>query len=509
MNLLTKIYNDVYTIAEMSANHAGDIGNALEIVRAAKDAGADCLKVQTYTADSLTIDCDNEYFRIEGGLWDGYNLYDLYTEAAMPYTWQARIKEECEKVGIDFLSTPFDEEGVDFLEKFGVEAYKVASFELVHIPLLKHIARKDKPMIISCGMGSEKEIGEAVEAVLGEGLSKEQVILLKCTSEYPANYEDMNLLTIPDMEKRFGCRVGFSDHSMGSIAAVTAVSLGACIVEKHLCMSRSIMSPDSEFSMEPHEFTSMVKDIEAVVKLRGKVSYMPGETEKSSMVFRRSLFVVKEIQKGELFTKENVKCIRPSFGMKPKLIDVVLGNHATAFIKQGTPLCEELIEMAESPGFESERLTYREMNINDTTEVVRWRSDPFIFVYFRNPTPLTLAGHLNWYNTVYSCDSTHTCYIIKEKNSGCNIGTVSVLEREDETCELGYLIGDKAFHKRGYGTEALSALIDKLNSSGVTRFTVEIHNDNISSIGIAKKNGFSIENSGKVFSTYSLDTSMR
>jgi pseudaminic acid synthase len=322
----------------MSANHAGDIENALKIVKAAKESGADCLKIQTYTADSLTIDCDNEYFRIKGGLWNGYNLYKLYAEAGTPYSWQKKIKSECEKIGIDFLSTPFDEEGVDFLENLGVEAYKVASFELVHIPLIQYIARKGKPMIVSCGMGNEEEIGEAIDAMTGEGLSKEQIILLKCTSEYPANFEDMNLLTITDMERRFGCRVGFSDHSMGSAAAVTAVALGACLVEKHFCLSRGIKNPDSEFSMEPREFASMVYDINNAAKAKGKITYELSETEKLSLASRRSVFSVRDIKKGEVFTIDNVRVIRPGYGIKPKHFEDIIGKKACRDISTGTPI---------------------------------------------------------------------------------------------------------------------------------------------------------------------------
>lgn len=338
MKLLDKIQTGVYIIAEMSANHAGSLDNALKIVKTAKESGADCLKIQTYTADSLTIDCNNEYFRIKDGLWDGYNLYNLYKEAGTPYEWQATIKVECEKVGIDFLSTPFDEAGADFLEDLGVEAYKIASFELVHIPLIKHLARKGKPMIVSCGMGSEEEIAEAVDAIVGEGLSKEKIILLKCTSEYPANFEDMNLLTITDMKQRFGCKIGLSDHSMGSVAAVTAVTLGACVVEKHFCLSRSIKNPDSEFSMEPQEFSAMVNDINNAVLARGNVTYELSENEKASTVFRRSIFAVKDIKKGEVFTADNIRVIRPGYGMKPKYFEEILGKQARNDIRLGEPI---------------------------------------------------------------------------------------------------------------------------------------------------------------------------
>ena len=361
--LLERIQNNVYIIAEMSANHAGDLNNALRIVRAAKDAGADCLKIQTYTADSLTIDCDNEYFRIKGGLWDGYNLYQLYSEAATPYVWQAEIKKECEKNGLDFLSTPFDENGADFLASLDVEAYKVASFELIHIPLIRHIARKGKPMLVSCGMGSAEEIGEAVDAMVGEGLSKEQIILLKCTSEYPAPFEYMNLLTIPEMQARFGCRVGFSDHSLGTVAAIAAATLGACVIEKHFCLSRALKSPDSEFSMEPQEFAQMAQDVRTVEKLRGRATYELSASEKSSLEFRRSLFVAKHIKQGEIFTTENIRCVRPGQGLKPKHLPEVLGRKAAVAIEPGTPLSEDLIQ----------RQRQRGASLAETTEKVAKR----------------------------------------------------------------------------------------------------------------------------------------
>ena len=329
----------VYVIAEMSANHAGKLENALEIVREAKKAGADCLKIQTYTADTLTLDCDNEYFRIKGGLWDGYKLYDLYKEAYTPWEWQPAIKAECDKVGIDFLSTPFDKTAVDFLEEMGCEAYKIASFELVDIPLIEYAASKGKPMIISCGMGSLEEINDAVEACRRMG--NEQIVLLKCCSEYPANWDDMHLGNIPDMAQRFGVPVGLSDHSMGSLAAVVGVSLGACVVEKHVCISRTIKNPDSEFSMEMGEFARMVQDIQAAKRIAQGPDYSLTPGEKSSLVFRRSLFAVKAIQKGEPFTESNIRSVRPSSGVPPKFYRSLLGKKAVRDIAPGTPLQEE------------------------------------------------------------------------------------------------------------------------------------------------------------------------
>lgn len=331
---------EVYVIAEMSANHGGSIENALEIVRQAAKAGADCLKIQTYTADSITIDCDTEDFRIHGGLWDGYKLYDLYTDAGTPYEWQARIKEECEKCGLDFLSTPFDNAAVDFLESIGCEAYKIASFELVDIPLIEYAASKGKPMIISCGMSSVEEIQEAVDACHRVG--NEQIVLLKCCSEYPANWKDMHIANIPDMMSRFGVRVGLSDHSAGSIAAVVAVSMGACVIEKHVKLD-GVESADSKFSMSMEDFADMVKHVRDAKMIAGEVKYGPTEGEQDNLKFRRSLFAVKDIKSGEPITDENVRSIRPATGLQPKLMSSIIGKHAVADIPFGTPISQEMI----------------------------------------------------------------------------------------------------------------------------------------------------------------------
>lgn len=342
MKLYDKIKNGkVYFIAEMSANHAGKIENALEIVRAAKDAGADCVKIQTYTADTMTIDCDNEYFKIKGGLWDGYNLYNLYQEAYTPWEWHYKIKDEAEKIGLDFLSTPFDNTAVDFLEGLNVEAYKIASFELIDVPLIEYIASKGKPIIMSCGMASIDEIEDAVNASKSKGNDK--IILLKCCSEYPANFSDMNLAVIQDMQKRFKLPIGLSDHSIGSLAAIVGITLGACVIEKHFCLSRKIKNPDSEFSMEPDEFKTMVINVEDALKIKGQPIYELTEKEKNSTIFRRSIFAVEDIKKGEIFTPKNIRCIRPGFGMKPKFINKILGMASSEDIKKGMPLTTNLI----------------------------------------------------------------------------------------------------------------------------------------------------------------------
>lgn len=341
MHLYETMKDGTYIIAEMSANHAGSIENAKEIIHAAKEAGADCIKIQTYTPDTLTIDCDNEYFQISKGTWNGENLYQLYRKAYTPWEWQQELKEEAKKVGLDFFSTPFDKTAVDFLEEIGVEFYKIASFELVDIPLIEYVASKGKPIIMSTGMGTLAEISEAVEAVRRQG--NENLALLRCASAYPAITDAMNLRTMQNMAKTFGVPVGLSDHSMGSVGAVTAVALGAKIIEKHFCLDRSIENPDSSFSMNPAEFKQMVADIRQAEKAVGSVAYGPTKQEESNIIFRRSIFCVKDIKKGERLTEENVRVIRPGYGLKPKFYPEILGQAALRDIARGTPLRFDMI----------------------------------------------------------------------------------------------------------------------------------------------------------------------
>lgn len=336
MKLYEKIKDGVYIIAEMSANHAGSIENAFRIIEGAAAAGADCVKIQTYTADTLTIDCQAEPYQIHGGLWDGYNYYRLYQEAYTPWEWQGALKAKCEEMGLDFLSTPFDFTAVDFLEGLGIEFYKVASHELVDIPLIEYIAAKGKPMVMSCGMGSLEEIEEALEACRRQG--NEQVVLLKCCSQYPAQFEDMNVSVIPDMMRRFGKPVGLSDHSAGSLAPVAAVALGARVIEKHVCLSRDIVSPDSGFSMDMGEFTQMVRDVRNAKVILGHSGYELTEHEKGERKSRRSLVAVRAIAKGEEFTRENVRSIRPAIGIKPKYYSALLGRKAKKAYAFGEPI---------------------------------------------------------------------------------------------------------------------------------------------------------------------------
>lgn len=336
MQLYEKMATGVYVIAEMSANHGGSLENALLIVEEAQKAGADCLKIQTYTADTLTIPCNKEYFQIKGGLWDGYNLYDLYKEAYTPWEWHKAIKDKCDEVGIDFLSTPFDNSAVDFLEDLGIEFYKIASFELVDIPLIEYVASKNKPIVMSCGMASVEEIEEAIAACLRH--NNNQIVLLKCCSQYPAKYEDMHLSVITDMKERFKLPIGLSDHSEGSLASVIAVSMGAQVIEKHVCLNKEIESADAGFSMEMEDYRKMVVDIRNTVTIMGRPTYELTDNEKSGLMSRRSLFAVKDIAKGEAFSKDNIRSIRPSHGIKPKYYEGLLNKESKKAYTFGDPI---------------------------------------------------------------------------------------------------------------------------------------------------------------------------
>jgi len=332
-----------YIVAEMSANHHQDFDRAVEIIEKAKDSGADAVKLQTYTPDTLTIRSDKEYFRIRGGtLWDGRTLYDLYSEVFMPWEWQPKLKTVAEEIGIDFFSTAYDSSSVDFLENMGVPIHKVASFEIVDIPLIEEMARTGKPLIISTGMATLAEIEDAVRAAHNAGGT--QIVLLKCTSAYPAPPEEMNLRSIPHLAEAFRVPVGISDHSLGIAVPVAGVSLGACIVEKHFTLSRDIPLPDSAFSSEPHEFRGMVDAIRTAEKALGTVHYGVSQGEARSRVFRRSLFVVKDMKAGDTFTKENVRSIRPGLGLPPKRLKDILGQRTARDIVPGTPVDWDLLQ---------------------------------------------------------------------------------------------------------------------------------------------------------------------
>jgi len=333
----------IFIVAEMSANHLQDFDKAVKIIREAAKAGADAIKLQTYTPDTMTLNVDNEYFRIkQGTIWDGKTLYNLYQEAYTPWEWQPKLQKIAYEEGIEFFSTPFDNTAVDFLESINVPVYKIASFEITDIPLIDYVAKKGKPIILSNGIAELHDIELAIKTIRKNNI--EEIALLKCTSSYPAPIEEANLRTIPNMEETFDIVAGLSDHTPGIVVPVTSVALGAKIIEKHLCLDRSLGGPDAKFSLEPQEFKQMVEAVRNAEKAMGKVTYELSEKQLKSREHSRSLFAVEDIKKGEKFTEKNVKSIRPGFGLHPKYYDYILGKTARKDIKKGEPLNWGLIQ---------------------------------------------------------------------------------------------------------------------------------------------------------------------
>ncbi|WP_185231157.1 pseudaminic acid synthase [Teredinibacter franksiae] len=330
-----------YIIAELSANHNGDISRAFRIMEEAKKAGADAIKLQTYTHDTITMDCDSEDFQIRGGLWDGQTLYELYKGAHMPWEWHKPLFQKAKELEITIFSSPFDFSAVDLLEELGAPAYKIASFELVDIPLIARVAKAGKPMILSTGMANDVEIKEAVDTARANGC--EELIVLHCVSGYPAPAEQYNLSTIADISKRFDVFSGLSDHTIDNATAVASIVLGACVVEKHVTLDRNGGGADDSFSLEPAELAQLCKDARTAWSALGKVNYERTEAEKGNIKFRRSLYVVKDVKAGELFTEDNVKSIRPGFGMPPKLLSNVMGKVALRDVLRGESLKETMI----------------------------------------------------------------------------------------------------------------------------------------------------------------------
>jgi pseudaminic acid synthase len=330
-----------YIIAELSANHNGDINNALKTIEEAAKCGADAIKIQSYTPDTMTIECSKEDFQVKGGLWDGYSLYNLYNWAHTPFEWHAQLFDKAKEVGITLFSTPFDETALELLEGLGAPAYKIASFELTDLPLIKRVAQTGKPMIMSTGMASIAEIEEAIFTARENGCN--ELVVLHCISAYPAPYEQANLATIPDLAKRFGVIAGLSDHTLGTVVSVASIVLGACLIEKHFILDRNDKGPDSAFSIEPHELKRLVKETEAAHKSLGVAGYELKEVEKASMTFRRSLYFVKDVAKGAVIKKDDVRRIRPGFGLPPKFFDEIIGKVATEDVERGTAVCWELI----------------------------------------------------------------------------------------------------------------------------------------------------------------------
>lgn len=469
-----------YIIAEMSANHAGSIKNAKEIIRKAKECGADCVKIQTYTPDTLTIDCDNEYFRIDQGTWKGENLYSLYGKAFTPWEWQAELMAEAESCGLDFFSTPFDKTSVDFLESINIQFYKIASFELVDLPLIEYVASKGKPIIMSTGMGSFNEIKEAVDVVRSQG--NEKLALLKCSSSYPTVTSDMNLKTIKHMQDSFNVPVGLSDHSMGSIGAIVAVAMGASIIEKHFCLSRKIENPDASFSMEPAEFKTMVDDIRMAEKSIGIVSYDVTEKEQTSRVFRKSVFAVKDIKKGDIFTMDNIRIIRPGYGLKPKYYNKVLNNHASQDIDKGTPIKIELITEALMG-----EVYFVKARWDDVDLLFEWANDDDVRKNSFSSEKINYEDHKKWFKKSLADKDVdnYICYL--DSNS---VGQIR-LDYQNGEAVINYSI-DRNYRGRGLGEMIIklieSSIID--NRPDIKLLIGRVKFQNIASQRIFEKNNY-------------------
>ena len=339
-----------FIVAELSANHGHKIEVAIESIHAAKNAGADAIKIQTYTADTITLDCESEDFRVKGTLWDGRTLYDLYQEAYTPWEWHQAIFDEAKKCGLVCFSTPFDKTAVDFLEELNNPIYKIASFEITDIPLIQYIASKHKPIILSTGIAMLEDISRAIDTIRGEGC--DDITLLKCTSAYPAPIEDANLLTIPDLQRRFGCKAGLSDHTEGYVVPMAAVALGATVIEKHFILDRSIGGPDSAFSMEADAFKDMVDKIRQVEKAVGEVKYPQDPSCIKGREFCRSLYVAEDMKEGEVITEKNVRSVRPGYGLHPKWLLKVLGSTVARNIRKGERFSLDMISgFSDAEGF--------------------------------------------------------------------------------------------------------------------------------------------------------------
>lgn len=475
---------EVYFIAEMSGNHGGSLERALEIVRAAAEAGADCLKLQTYTADTITIDCDGPEFRTqEGGLWEGRTLYDLYQEAHTPWEWQAGIKAECERLGMDFLSSVFDPTSVDFLEGIGCEAYKIASPELVDVPLIEYAASKGKPMVISCGMGSADEVRDAVDACRRVG--NDQVVLLKCTSEYPAVYEDMNIATMADMRQRFGFPVGLSDHSMGYAVDVAAAVLGASVIEKHFCITREEETVDSAFSMEKGEFAEMVRAVRNAKAAVGRATYERTPREEANLTGRRSLYAVRDIRAGEPFTNENVRSIRPGYGLAPKRLPDLLGKAAPRNIAFGSR-----IERGDLEGRPIGRaVTLRKVEPSDVGRIFEWVTQPWYVNEFAGNAVPTPETHKEYFDAVFESGACYLAVLYGEEHVGC----AGVKYIEDGHGEGWWYIGNESMRGRGIGTALIAKLVEFAKKElGLKSMHAYVLETNVGCRRALEKNGFSL-----------------
>jgi pseudaminic acid synthase len=466
-------------VAEVSANHNGSLDRAIEIVCAARAAGADAVKLQTYTPDTMTIDSDREWFRVpDNTLWSGKTLYQLYGEAYTPWQWHADLFRVAREEGLICFSTPFDASAVAFLESLDAPVYKVASFELVDTPLLEAIGRTRKPVILSTGMATLAEIGQAVATLRGSGAAA--VALLKCTSAYPAPPESMNLRTIADLQDRFGVVGGLSDHSMGGAVAVAAAALGAAIIEKHFTLARVDGGPDSAFSMEPAEFALMVAQVRQAEKAVGGVSYTRSAAEETTVTFRRSLFIVQDVKKGEPFTHQNVRSIRPGFGLPPGELPNVMGCTASRDLTRGTPLTWDAIVTDRG-------LRLRRVHADDLDLLFRWVNDEDVRLGSLDSAPVTYETHVAWFED--RCRR-HDCVMFIALNGQEPVGQVRFdLAGEGATIDISI---DRAHRGHGYASDVLGLACDALRFAAphVHAVTAHVKPNNAASRGAFARAGF-------------------
>jgi pseudaminic acid synthase len=472
-----------YIIAEMSANHGGSLERAMALVRAAKSAGADAIKLQTYTPDTMTLDCDNDYFRIQpGSLWEGKTLYALYREAMTPWEWHAPLQKEAERLGLAFFSTPFDETAVDFLEKLAVPAYKIASFELTDDPLLKKVGRTGKPVILSTGMSTREEIARALSVLKAAGAP--EVVLLKCVSAYPAPVKDMNLRGIAELRETFKVLVGFSDHSLGETAAIASIGLGSCVLEKHLRLDDEALTPDSAFSMTPQHFGHMVRCVREAEAAVGQPFVGRTETEKDNFRFRRSLFIARDIAAGEILTAENIRVVRPGFGLPSSLQARVMGSKAGRKLVKGQPLKPEDIAGFEEG--ENVRFSLRPVTLDDARLLFDWKNDPAVKRSAIVRKEITWEEHVAWLNARLK-DAGTVFYIIE--NDGQPWGQIRFDIRGNEATVSISL--DKAHRSRGIGQAVLKAVCPTVMTDHLLSVVrAEISRDNTASLTSFFKAGF-------------------
>lgn len=469
----------VFIIAEMSGNHNQDINRAYKIIDAAAEAGVDAVKLQTYTADTMTIDCDNDYFQVKvNDAWKGQTLYSLYKKAYTPWEWQSKLKKYGESKGLVVFSTPFDNTAVDFLEKMEVVLYKVASFEAVDIPLLKKIGQTKKPVLMSRGMASQEEIELAIKTLKENGAP--QVAVLHCVSSYPAVPEQMNLATIPDIAKKYDVISGLSDHTIGATASIAGVALGASIIEKHFTLRRSDGGPDAGFSLEPEELKQLVNSIRETEKAIGNPAYSIGKKESENQVFRRSLIAVKDIKKGEKFTSENVRSIRPGHGLAPKFYDEIIGKNAAVDIERGVPLSWKLVK---------NNFIIRRAKKEDSKIIWQIRNHPVVRRYSNNQKEFFFKQHNVWFENKYFNSKENYCFVL-ENNKGKVIGYCRY-DLDDNDNYITSITIHPDYHGRGLGNILLRDTIKELKQANRTIFA-SILKINIASVKLFQKNHFII-----------------